>query len=455
MSEIKTLTINGQSYTVADPDAAHIDDTAVGDKAWSSKRITQAIGQVDGSCAIVCQATGQTISVSDAAKRPLKNLTIYGKTTQNGTPTPQSPVPLESTGASGSIGVNVISKNFIKRPYRDTSKTVNGITFTVNEDGTITANGTATAQAQFSVAVDSNTEGLYLPAGTFTLSGCPKGGGTGKYYLRSIGNTYGLQVDDFGEGATGTAIGGRSSTGIVIRIASGMTVNNLVFKPQIELGTAATAYEPYKEQTLTVATPVGLNGIDEVRDYIDFEKGVYVQRVYDCVLDGTELYGVTSPGSREMWIKLTPKAPQARHAPYERNVLCNYYPGRTRSGTDGTYPNGDKNHTASYLGISVDAEHLRIVDNVNLNGDYAALKAWVAELHTAGTPITIQYILDTPIETPLTAEQLSAFKALHSNKPTTTIINDSGTEMSVAYVADTKLYIDQKIAAISAAILNN
>ena len=41
--EMKTLTVNGQTYTVADPDAAHIDDTSVGDKAWSSKNIVDKL----------------------------------------------------------------------------------------------------------------------------------------------------------------------------------------------------------------------------------------------------------------------------------------------------------------------------------------------------------------------------------------------------------------------------
>ena len=42
--------------------------------------------------------------------------------------------------AQGVLG----AKNFIPMPYADTTKTVNGITFTVNSDGSITVNGTAT-----------------------------------------------------------------------------------------------------------------------------------------------------------------------------------------------------------------------------------------------------------------------------------------------------------------------
>ena len=67
---------------------------------------------------------------------------------------------------------------------------------------------------------------------------------------------------------------------------------------------------------------------------------------------------------------------------------------------------------------------------------------------------TVLYVLAAPIETPLSAEELATFSALHTNKPTTTVYNDAGADMTVVYVADTKNYIDQKLAAISAALLN-
>jgi hypothetical protein len=46
---------------------------------------------------------------------------------------------------------------------------------------------------------------------------------------------------------------------------------------------------------------------------------------------------------------------------------------------------------------------------------------------------------------------LQAFRALHSNKPTTTVLNDAGAWMAVEYAADPKLYIDRKIAELVAA----
>ena len=49
--------------------------------------------------------TGNPISVDDAFPAPLCGLTVYGKSTQDGTPTPDAPVPILSAGDGGSVAV--------------------------------------------------------------------------------------------------------------------------------------------------------------------------------------------------------------------------------------------------------------------------------------------------------------------------------------------------------------
>ena len=60
---------------------------------------------------------------------------------------------------------------------------------------------------------------------------------------------------------------------------------------------------------------------------------------------------------------------------------------------------------------------------------------------------SVQYILATPVEIPLSVAEISAYKALHTNKPNTTIINDENAYMTVKYIADPKSYIDNKVAS--------
>lgn len=49
--------------------------------------------------------TGNPIAVDDAFPAPLCGLTVYGRSTQDGTPTPDAPVPIVSAGDSGSVAV--------------------------------------------------------------------------------------------------------------------------------------------------------------------------------------------------------------------------------------------------------------------------------------------------------------------------------------------------------------
>lgn len=57
------------------------------------------------AAAIRPTVTGETISVNDSVEWPLQGLTLYGKSTQDGTPTPETPIPIVSAGDSGTITI--------------------------------------------------------------------------------------------------------------------------------------------------------------------------------------------------------------------------------------------------------------------------------------------------------------------------------------------------------------
>ena len=56
---------------------------------------------------LVGSETGNPIAVDDAFSAPLCGLTVYGKSTQDGTPSPDNPVPIVSAGDSGTITVTI------------------------------------------------------------------------------------------------------------------------------------------------------------------------------------------------------------------------------------------------------------------------------------------------------------------------------------------------------------
>lgn len=137
------------------------------------------------------------------------------------------------------------NKNLLKNTA--ITKTVNGITFTVNEDGTVTANGTATSTSYIAINTFS-----YIANQDYILSGCPTGGSDDTYKMYSINvSTGGGHTNDYGKGGA-IKVSTDQVGEIRIRIASGYTANNLVFKPKLEKGTISTPYSHYGQGSANV-----------------------------------------------------------------------------------------------------------------------------------------------------------------------------------------------------------
>lgn len=101
------------------------------------------------------------------------------------------------------------------------SETINGITFTSNNDGSWTVNGTATATAWKEISLRQNN----LSGHKMLLKGCPKGFETGVY----LGDAWDTQNYENGNGIIYTK---PSASGTLrIGIGSGVTVNNIKFYP--------------------------------------------------------------------------------------------------------------------------------------------------------------------------------------------------------------------------------
>ena len=67
----------------------------------------QARENIGAADVLVGSETGNPIAVDDAIAAPLRGLNVYGKSTQDGTPTPDAPVPIVSAGDGGTILVTV------------------------------------------------------------------------------------------------------------------------------------------------------------------------------------------------------------------------------------------------------------------------------------------------------------------------------------------------------------
>lgn len=119
------------------------------------------------------------------------------------------------------------------------TQTINGITFTVNDDGTVTVNGTATAQAVLKI-----NQTLILENGNYKLNGCPEGGSSSTYRFR-LYRTNTNAIPDIGSGAFFEITENIKFNYLDMAIEEGTKISNLVFKPMIIKGTEEKLYEPY------------------------------------------------------------------------------------------------------------------------------------------------------------------------------------------------------------------
>ena len=233
---------------------------------------------------LIGSETGNPISVDDAFPAPLCGLTVYGKSTQDGTPTPDVPVPIVSAGDGGSLTVKVTGKNLLH--LTDGSKTFRGVTIAA-KDGLISISGTATETGYAVLDIPP-----FITPGVLILSS-------------SIASPMAILVSETWDVVLPQNIAAKMpdiATRLVFIIEQGQTYNLTGVKVQLELGKTATTYSPYREQLLTLPTPTGLPGIPVtsggnytdpqgqqwVCDEVDLERGMKVQRIDKAAFDSTK-----------------------------------------------------------------------------------------------------------------------------------------------------------------------
>lgn len=141
------------------------------------------------------------------------------------------------------IECKVRSKNLISFPYVDNTKVASGITFTVNEDGSITINGTATARAIFYlIRQDTKYNDLLKNNICYFSSGQQNENIQTIIEYYNSSNTWQKAVNGGKVDFTNREIATISS---YIAIVAGATIDNVTIYPQLEIGTTATSYAPY------------------------------------------------------------------------------------------------------------------------------------------------------------------------------------------------------------------
>ena len=412
------------------------------------------------AAAIRPTVTGETISVNDSVEWPLQGLTVYGKSTQDGTPSPESPVPIVSAGASGSIETTITGKNLLT-----------GRLYYGEYDS-----GTALIKDETAVSLPYAPEwesmgicyAVSVKKGvTYTFS-VTNPNTNAKLFL-ALYRTFEDATDHnnaISHIENITSITPSEDGILVCLIASTWTNGNTTIHEctasellQLEIGSTATAYEAPHSQSITISTPNGLPGIPVdsggnytdadgqqwVCDEIDFARGKYVQRFKMLEFDGTEDW--KTPSTLNGKIRLALQVDDLKKPNLNSDLGCimsTHYPLVT---ADAVYKEVQGISVSSSIGISIyDKNH-----NTSL-GDWTS---YLAAQKAAGTPVKVVYELETPVETNIPEETIEAYKSLTTYAPVTNITTDStpSAGLSVRYVADAQKYIDNKLSTINTQLL--
>lgn len=406
------------------------------------------------SLMVVGEAKGTNIALDDAIEQSLVGLRVFGKTTQNGTPTPDAPVELVSVGDSGVTNTTVCGVNLVPGLIEGKTYTRNGMTLKVYADRCVCSGTPTAAYAQVYIVHLTDT----LPKGVYRVAGGQND--VGKVYLQVLvkrggKTTYYIQDKTF------QIYGDEEEVTVTIQAgASTSAITNYVFYPILHVGSTPIAYEPYKGQTLTVSTPNGLpgipvttggnytdaNGQQWICDEIDFARGVHIQRIGKWLINGDIAPTTFVPGNNGGTVL------GYLYTDVMNGISTNRMPkmcDKLRSPTT-TYISSYKDCEAGFWSFNTTGGTTPDIFLIFNLGEFSTKDEAVSYLQT--NPLTFIGILETPIETPLLEEELAAYADLHTYRDNTTVFNDAGAYMELEYVMDAKKYIDSLVKAPPARI---
>ena len=373
---------------------------------------------------LVGSETGNPVSCDDAFAAPLCGLNVYGKSTQDGTPSPDNPVPIVSAGDGGSVAVRVTGKNLLNPALFQNNK-YQGFNAETGYYGIDSVNGYWITGIQ-----------PCLPSTTYHFNAMVEGG----CFYDEKKNVIGIA--DFASTI-------KTPAKCAYYCVNFSSAHMPYGKPIIATVSESTAYSPYREQLLTLPTPNGLpgipvtsggnytdqNGQQWVCDEVDLERGVKVQRVNRLKLDDLSWrYELTQTNKSDTFISTISASQSGTERGYS---LCQY------AVFDGVaYDIEMAESCRCYVWSSSATIQFKAGSDIN---SVDAFSEWLK----ARPDASISYCLATPIETPLTPAEIAAYKAITAYAPDTVVQASDGAGVKLEYQKDVNIAIKKLEDAIA------
>ena len=364
---------------------------------------------------------GTSINVQDSSDLPAV-LQVSGGERQDGEPTPDTPVEVEAV--EGNIEINKVNKNWIDLdllPYSEKSSDLNGTVVTEIEDGKLYIDATNTIDSGTVKSKSIYTKELILKKG--------------KYISNVRLNTRTLKDDTFIQYNT-SIVDVKEDSYILQWYKFLKKGEKIILSPQLELNSIQTDYTPHESEVynLPIQQPM-LNGDTFVKEDGNWVE-VHGWKKY--VFTGDENISYSSVNNvfyTDMFLdKLKGRI----------NFISNSF-----KVTDTTNYLNMENYSATGSSDSV-----RIIFKYTELTSIDQFKQFLKEKYNSGNSVYVWYQLATPTKLPCTPEQVEVLEQLY-NMPTYRPVTNIFTKEDLAnlklnYVADSKIYVDNKINAMQA-----
>lgn len=319
----------------------------------------------------------------------------------------------------GGVGTSQ-GRNIIPYPYSQTTKTVYGVTFTDNKDGSIGISGTqdgSTSRPYMGVGIwwgtDKKEGNIKIDANTyFTISAnCSSDNAGIRYYVYDESGSKLADNIVYGTATKTLKFDVDTWVALCIETAANSETYDCICKPQLELGTIAHAYEPSIESNVNL------------KKEIDKTSTLQGQNLIPYPYDGTEgntngiTWTVNDDGSVTANGTASKEAPYSLIYPYNLSTMKSLQLGNTYIISDGLT---DEQHT------NVGYMQLVCYDKNNpTNWKYGVSSMKGTEIYTANDENTLQYGIRLIIRNGATANNIT-FKPMlevgtmsHEYQPTT------------------------------------
>lgn len=183
---------------------------------------------------------------------------------------------------------------------------------------------------------------------------------------------------------------------------------------QLELGSVATLYEPYREQVVTLpytlnAIPVDsggnviIDGQQYVADYVDVERGKLIQKIGTVQLANTNLGTIENSENVYILKKNGAGILTGKVSTEIRNIRCTHFGDNGEIWVSKVNCISWSGGTSQQIRVKTDKSAEELLALLNSGNVY------------------IDYVLAEPVETDLTPEEIQAFKELTTYYPVTNI----------------------------------